>query len=231
MRIILTDISMSVLERGITVVVGPTGTGKSTLLRTLHGQFDKLSTAKFSGSAEFAGEKLFEAAERPALVSQGAKLIVSSVLDGVLSGLPERGQLAQKDSRALVELLLKRSKLESLIPLLHNPVSDLDRPIQRRLAILRSAASNPRMLLVDEPTAELDEDEAKQILDQLIDESSRRAVLVITHNQQHAQYLGGQTILLAGGTIRAQGETEAFFKDPITDTTKTVCAYRLLLNT
>ncbi|MCF6227724.1 MAG: ATP-binding cassette domain-containing protein [Planctomycetes bacterium] len=219
-KIILTNVSLSIPERGMTVLVGPTGTGKSTLLRTLHGQFDNLSSATFSGSAEFAGEQLFDAPERPALVSQGAKLVVSSVLDGVLSELPERGQLSQRDSQALVELLLERSKLEQLIAMLHSLVSDLDRQLQRRLSILRSAASNPRMLLVDEPTAELEESEAQPILDQLLDESSRRSVLVVTHNQKHAQYLGGQTLLLAGGTIRAAERTEAFFKKPPTETSR-----------
>ena len=209
-RIILDDVNLDVPPAGPLVLMGPAGTGKSTLLRSLAG----LNTA--SPSFRCWGEIRFGsgARETPPLVAQKSRLLMASVRENLVSELPERHTLDLGQQRELAARLLARAGLDELRDRLDDNVVDFPLAIQRRLAIARTLAPNPRLLLVDEPTAGLDDTASEALLDQLAREAGQRAILVVLHNQRQARHLGGHTALLAGGRIQEIQATDTFFAAP-----------------
>ncbi len=214
-RIILSSVTFSVPERGMMVLLGPGGTGKSTLLRTLAGFNNANPSLRTWGQARYAGLPLGED-DLPALVLQSARLMTASVFDNVVHDLPERSNLTRSHQRDLAVRLLKRAGLDDLTDQLDERVVKLPLATQRHLAILRLAAASPRLLCVDEPTTGLRDGESENLLAYLRELGEQRAVLVVLHNQEQARSLGGYTALLAGGTVQEFGETACFFEAPAT---------------
>lgn len=214
-RTVLSNVSLSVPETGVVTLLGPAGTGKSTLLRTLAGFNNANPSLHVWGNATYAGRKLGDG-EQPALVSQSAKLMMASILENIVSGLPERRSLTPAQQRELATRLLVQVGLESLTGKLNERVVRLSLSVQRHVAILRQAASGPRLLCIDEPTTGLPDSESELLLDYIHQESRRRAILIVLHNQLQARRLGGQVVLLAGGVVQEASDCEAFFDTPQT---------------
>lgn len=213
-KVILCEISFTMQEMGTTVLLGPSGTGKSTLLRTLAGLSSATPSFRQWGSAFYRGSALEDGDERPELVAQSAQLMMSSVAENVVFNLPERNQLTRLDQRDLAVRLLTRAGLTELVDKLDDSVVSLSLAQQRHLAILRQAASGPRLLCIDEPTTGLGEDESMRLLQYIKEESERRAILVVLHNQRHARVLGGEAVLMAGGYIQERQPIPQIFENP-----------------
>lgn len=218
-RVILSSVDLNVPSRGTFVLMGPAGTGKSTLLRSLAGLTDAAPSFRRWGAAQYAGVPL-EQGNSPALVAQNARLMMANVLENLMHSIPERADLTVAQQRALAVRLLQRAGIDELTHALDQPVVELPLVVQRHLAIARTTASNPALVCIDEPTADLSQTEADPLLQYIGEEGSRRAVLVVVHNQRHARTLGGRTALLAGGSIQECRTTEAFFSQPHHEVTR-----------
>jgi atypical dual specificity phosphatase len=212
-RIVLSSVNLQVPDRGVLVLLGPGGTGKSTLLRTIAGFNSANPSMRVWGNASYAGKSLTDA-DRPVLVSQSARLMISTVFENLMHDLPERDTLTRLQQRELAQRLLTQAGLESLVNRLDERVVKLPLAVQRHLAVLRLAAAGPRLICVDEPTTGLDEEECEPLLDFIRRESERRAILVVLHNQRQARALGGNTALLAGGVIHECTDAGKFFTAP-----------------
>ncbi|VAW69562.1 hypothetical protein MNBD_GAMMA09-2519 [hydrothermal vent metagenome] len=212
-KIILNDVNLQVVEKNITILLGPAGTGKSTLLRSIAGLNDVNPSFRSWGVSRFSGANLSED-NRPSLVTQCARLVVKSVLENIVHSLPERNNLTQLQQKDLAVRLLEQAGLEHLKDSLNKNVVSLPLALQRRLAILRLASASPRLLCLDEPTTGIDESEVEPLLEHIKNESKRRAILIVLHNQQQAKQLQGFSALLAGGHVKEYELTEAFFNNP-----------------
>ncbi|HEY1068055.1 MAG TPA: ATP-binding cassette domain-containing protein [Pirellulales bacterium] len=217
-RVVLRSVDLDVPAQGASVIVGPVAGGKSTLLRAIAGLLAVRPETRISGAVLYGGRPLSEtpAEQGPALVAQKARLMTASVLENLVCYLPDRSRLTLAEQRVIAGRMVAEARLPELVGRLDQSVVELPIGWQRRLAIVRTAASDPALLCVDEPTAELPDDEADVILDLLARYSRRRAVLVVTHNQTHAQFLGGRTSLIVGGMVVEHGPTDAFFTAPRT---------------
>jgi atypical dual specificity phosphatase len=116
--------------------------------------------------------------------------------------------------------LLVHSGLSELAEDLEKSVVDLPLHLQRHLAIARSAAANPKLLLIDEPTTGIEEQFCKSLIGYIKQESERRAVVVVVHNQKHANLFMGKMALLAGGWVHESKDTLHFLSNPESDAGK-----------
>lgn len=214
-RVILSHIDLQIPPVGVLNLMGPAGEGKSTLVRTIAGLNMANPALTTWGTVRYGGE-LVSPAHRPAVVTQHARLFVATVLENLLSALPERSSLTQLAQRELALRVLAQYDLGMLAERLLDNVVQFSMGIQRRLAIVRTLLAGPRLICIDEPTSELPESERAAIIRLLRAESERRAILLITHNRQDAIELGGLTALLAGGRIQEVGPTLPFFGSPQT---------------
>ena len=164
--------------------------------RTLAGANEGNPALRTWGRASYAGRPLGEGPQ-PALVSQNAKLLIGTLLENLMSSFPGRSSLTQREQAEIARRLLTDAGLGELGESLRERVIDLPLGLQRRLAVVRTGAAEPGLLCVDEPTADLSDDEAGKMIALLRREAERRAVLLVTHNQRHARAAGGSTALLA----------------------------------
>ena len=215
---VLRDVTLSLPRRGLTVLIGPAGSGKSTLLRTLLGLNHTQPSLVTGGSSWFDGGPLGRegAASRIGYVMQKAKFLMASVRENLTAVLPGRHTLGRATQLELVTSLLLANGLGELADGMEQEVVTLPIGLQRRLAIARAVAARPLLLLVDEPTAGLGDEESAPLLELLRHHATECSVLVVTHNQAHAQILGGTAALLAEGRIQEISPTQAFFAAPWT---------------
>lgn len=226
-QVVLAEVDLALDPVGSTVLVGPVGTGKSTLVRTLVGLNDAQPALRIWGTVRIGGaiapmakqrrEQLTAGSARGrriALVMQDARLLTATVFENLASGLRNRSALTRSEQIQILTRLLRQAGLVQLENSLDTDVVSLPMAEQRMLSIVRSLAADPPILFVDEGTAELDENDSERVIALLRREASRRAIVFVTHNQAHARALGGTTVLLAGGRIVARDKTERFFSDP-----------------
>ena len=212
-KIPLASVHLSVPASGVFVLFGPVGAGKSTLLRSIAGLNDNNPAFRSWGKAFYRGEAL-GALDRPALSVQSARLVLASVWENVVCGDPERERLSPRQQRERAGSLLEHYGLASLTARLDDPAVSLSLVEQRLLAFARLLAADPALVLLDEPTSGLGEADIPTLLDPVLQESQRRAVLLVLHNQQHATYAGGRAALLAGGVTQESAPTLSLLGSP-----------------
>lgn len=206
------DVDLDIAAGSLVSVVGPSGSGKTTLLRLLAG----LETAD-AGEIYLDDEPLRGGPrERPtAMVFQQESLFPDlNVAENIAFGLRVRGHRAGASSEqvAVAMLRLGLTGLEDRFP------DELSGGQRRRVAIARALVAQPRVLLLDEPLAGLDQSLARQILGQ-IRQTHRRlglTTLLVTHNQEHALMAADQVLLLANGRVVQTGSPREVFDRPAT---------------
>ncbi|MCY0964529.1 ATP-binding cassette domain-containing protein [Parathalassolituus penaei] len=215
-RIILSSVDLDIYPTQITCLMGPTGVGKSTLLRTLAGFNEANPNFRTWGTAIYCGETLGSGGRRPRMVQQSTRLLMSSLLENLIHDLPERSSLTVAQQRDLATRMLEEAGIGHLADNLSTSVIDQPLAIQRLIAIIRLCATGTRLLCLDEPTSGLSSNDESLVLDYIALQGKRRSILISLHNQQHARRLGGRTALLAGGRIQEEADTPAFFTTPET---------------
>jgi atypical dual specificity phosphatase len=218
-RGVLRSVSFSMPVRGCTVLLGPSGTGKSTLLRTLAACNHANPALRTWGTAHFKARPC-TADHSPALMMQHARLLVSNVFENLVCELPGRSSLTRPMQVEMVAEMLTRYGQNRLLDALSQKVIERSPGEQRVVSLLRMMMANPSLLMVDEPTTELDADAAESMLGLLEQLSTERAVLVVLHHLQQARRLAGQVVLLANGVVEEAAPGEAFFSAPRSECAK-----------
>lgn len=211
-KVILSALNLQIVPRAITALMGPVGGGKSSLLRSLAGVNDENPRFRQWGGVRYTGHP-HTAAHRPRMVRQHARLMLVSVQDSLTEFCRTGLQSAQERRQWCIDFLdgMGFSELKAQLA---TPAVELPAVQQRAVAILREAAADPGLLMVDEPTADLDEYDAYLLLELLKRVAQERAILFVTHNQRHAAAVADRVLLLAGGTVQESNAAEAFFSAP-----------------
>jgi atypical dual specificity phosphatase len=212
-RVILAECDLALAPSGIDVLMGPVKTGKSSLLRSLAGQFDGHAVHRSWGHAWLRGRAL-QPGYRPQLVAQHVRSPARTVFEVLREAQPADGHRSGVQWRAWALECLERFQAVELAGTLDQPMMDLPSSQQRRVRVLALAAAGPEMLFVDEPTYGLDPRESASLLDWLRHVGTGLKLLVTLHNQQQARLLADSVVLLGGGRVLAHQPTEAFFTLP-----------------
>lgn len=203
-RVILAEINLKLNGPGVTVLMGPTGTGKSTVLRSVAGLNDANPHFRSWGQIDFLGQPLSRD-NRPALVAQNVQLLRSKVVDYLAERLRERTlRLTTLELRHAIEARLVELDCADLLDVLEVQTVGLPPEQQRRVAIVSEAILDPGLIMIDEPTANFQIADTGKIFDLISHLGKKMAVLLILHNQQHARWLADSIVLLAGGRVQAQ---------------------------
>ncbi|PSM31312.1 ATP-binding cassette domain-containing protein, partial [Haliangium sp. UPWRP_2] len=214
-RTVLKEVDLRIASRGVYCLMGPGGSGKSSLLGVLGGRYRCAFGWSLTGTVSYNGRALGPAA-RPAVIGQKIGHPAVPLREFLVGELEE--EVAQNVSPAQLAALLARVGLVELAAhldaVLGTPPLALSKAQWWQLAIGRELAADPALLCVDEPTAGLGDAEAESLLSILRTEAQQRAVLFVTHNQQHARMCSDYMILFAGGRVQEFQPTAAFFATP-----------------
>ena len=213
-RTILRDIDLSVPRGSITALLGPSGSGKSTLLHAMSGRYAGHPRFTEWGSVEYEGRPLGEG-NRPRLVQQNAQLMAATVFHALADPVRERLSRSPAEVRAWCTELVQRMGVPELAALFDQPTLELPPLLQRAVAILREAVTEPALLMVDEPTADLSDYDAYVLLELLREVARTSTLLVVLHNQKHAASLADRMALLAGGRVQEARGMEEFLSSPM----------------
>jgi atypical dual specificity phosphatase len=211
-RPVLESLDLDLPARGVTVLLGPSGTGKSTLLRTLAGEHASHPSMRLQGRIDY-----ILPGERPPLVMQKARLLLSSVFENLVHEWPERGRLTGAQQQAHVQGWLASLGLARLAEQLNVPVVQLSLPDQRLVPVLRRAMAETPMLLVDEPTAGLSDAHAEPVLDLLRQLGRQRSVFVAMHHLGHSRAIADGVVLIASRRLQEHSPAAAFFAAPVSE--------------
>lgn len=211
---VLDDISLRILPGRPTVLIGPNGAGKTTVLRLVMGLL-----APSRGSISWGGRSNVPALQR-SLLFQRPTMLRRSAAGNLRYALAAAGEPRRTRSERVQQLM----QLVGLDGLQDRPARRLSGGEQQRLALARALAKEPKILLLDEPTASLDPTATKQVED-IIGAVVGRGIKVImsTHDLGQARRLAGEIVLMHQGRIADAGEVDQFFTNP-----KSVAARRFL---
>jgi phosphate transport system ATP-binding protein len=225
------DMTFDVQTHAITALIGPSGSGKSTLLRCINRMNDLIPGTRLEGKVLYGGQDLYapnvdpvEVRRRIGMVFQKPNPFPKSIYDNVAFGPRINGFRGDLDG--LVEESLRRAALWGEVKdKLKQSGYALSGGQQQRLCIARAIATEPDVILMDEPASALDPRATLQIEDLMAELKERYTILIVTHNMQQAARASDFTVFMNMGDDRAgylveQGPTTQIFTNPTNDMTE-----------
>jgi len=195
------DVDLDVRQGEITALIGPSGCGKSTVLRTFNRMNDLIPTARVEGLVTYRGVDLYhpkvdpvEVRRRIGMVFQKPNPFPKSIFDNVaygprIAGIKKKGELND-----IVEASLTRAALwEEVKDRLAASATGMSGGQQQRMCIARAIASNPDVLLMDEPCSALDPIATAHIEELMIELKKDYTIMIVTHNMQQAARVSDRT--------------------------------------
>ena len=202
------DITLPIREGEFIAMVGPSGCGKSTLLKMIAGLIESSS-----GRIILDGREVISPDKDRGLVFQGFTLFPwLTVRQNIGFGLSLQ-KLSEQQKSAIVEHYLKITDLGDFADFYPK---DLSGGMQQRVAIARTLANNPKVLLMDEPFGALDSQTRSQMQEFLTNlwEQEHKTVIFITHDVQEAIFLSDRILVLSGKPVMVHKEIKVPFPHP-----------------
>lgn len=221
-QLALDNVSITVPEGTVYAILGPSGCGKSTLLRAINKLVLLREGARVEGSVEVFGVDVYRDARGDEVLAKVGMVFQMpnpfphlSIYDNVAVGPRLRGQAKGKELDELVRWALERAGLwDEVKSRLRKPASELSGGQQQRLCIARALALKPRLLLMDEPTANLDPLNAAKIEELVKDLSREVTVIIVTHDAEQAKRLASRGAILFMGRVVAEGPLSRVLSKP-----------------
>ncbi len=221
-QVVLDDVSMDIKRGSIVAIMGPSGVGKTTILRLISGQL-----APLSGSVEVNGHLVSAMTRRElyncrkeigVLLQNGALFTDLTVFENIATPLREHTDLEEKEIRQRVMEKLESVGLSGTEDLMPHSLSG---GMARRVALARAVIMNPKIVLFDEPMTGLDPI-AMSTVGRLIRETNDRLGLtsvIVTHNVAQMKKLVDYCFILASSKLVAEGSPQTLIhsSDPAVD--------------
>ena len=223
------DVSLEVGQGIVTAIIGPSGCGKSTLLRCLNRMHEVTPGARATGRVLIGDVDVYAPQTDPVEVRSMVGMVfqkpnpfpMMSIYENVAAGPRLRGwKVKREEMDDLVERNLRRAALwDEVKDRLHRSGAALSGGQQQRLCIARTLATDPSVVLMDEPASALDPIATYKIEELVRELSAEITIVIVTHNMQQASRVSQRTVfMLAGddgiGRLVEQGPTVDIFTHP-----------------
>jgi general L-amino acid transport system ATP-binding protein len=217
----LKDINMRVGRQEVVVVIGPSGGGKSTLIRCIN-RLEKHDSGRVVVDGINLSDDLRniqEVRRETGMVFQQFNLFPHlTVLDNVTLAPRQVRKLPKKEAETLAMNQLTRVRIPEQA---RKYPGQLSGGQQQRVAIARALAMQPKVMLFDEPTSALDPEMIKEVLDVMVELArGGMTMIVVTHEMGFARAVANRVVFMAEGEIVEVGTPEHFFTDPREERTK-----------
>lgn len=222
------DTAIPIVKQSVTAFIGPSGCGKSTVLRCLNRMNDLVRGFRFEGHVRYGGQDIYDPSVDPVavrryigMVFQQPNPFATSIFNNVAFGLRLNGYKGDMGQR--VEQSLQQAGLwEEVKDKLHKSGLSLSGGQQQRLCIARAIATQPGVLLMDEPCSALDPIATRKIEELMTELKKRYTIAIVTHNLQQAQRVADRTGFLYVDTTQGGrtgylvefGDSAQIFGDP-----------------
>ena len=224
------DVTMTIAPNKVTALIGSSGCGKTTFLRSLNRMHELTPGARVTGEVTLDGEDVCPKGVDPVAVRRLIGMVFQqpnpfptmSIYDNVAAGLDLNSSRVPKSRKdEIVERSLRGAHLwEEVKDRLHKPGSGLSGGQQQRLCIARATAVEPEVLLMDEPCSALDPLATLAIENLIAELKSRYTIVIVTHNMQQAARASDVTAFFnldatgKPGHLVEMGPTEEIFTNP-----------------
>lgn len=221
----LKNINIDIPENQICAMIGTSGCGKSTFLKSINRMNDLVEGCKIDGQMQLRGENGFEdiygdmdvnhLRKRVGMVFQQPNPFPMSIYDNIAYGPRTHGIKNRHKLDAIVEKALKQAAIwEEVKDRLNKSALGLSGGQQQRLCIARALAVEPEVILMDEPTSALDPISTSRIEDLAIELKKEYTIVMVTHNMQQATRISDKTAFFLLGELIEYGDTEQLFSMP-----------------
>lgn len=222
---VLDDISLSLDKVHSLVLIGPSGGGKSTLLRIIAGlEYPTKGSVEIDDKqVQYSEAGLLNHRRTIGTVFQAFNLFPHlDALSNITLPLEKVHGHSRSEALEIAVKILRRFQLEAHA---HKRPAELSGGQRQRIAIARAVAIKPRLVLLDEPTSALDPEMTGEVLDLIGDlREEGRDFILVTHEMGFAQQVADQVALLDNGKIAEVGPVEQIFKNPKTEQSRNFLA-------
>ena len=221
-RIVLGDVNVSLKRGYITALIGPTGSGKSTFLRTLNRMNDRVPGFTRRGDVTYDNESLWApdvdlltVRRRVGMLFQRPNPFPMSIKDNVVAGVKAHRIAKGKQLDVVCERRLTEVGLWDMVKdRLNDSPFRLSGGQQQLLCLARALAVGPDVLLLDEPTSALDPVTTESIEALIKTLTPALSLIVVTHNLGQAMRISNQTMFFYQGALVEHGKTDDVFNRP-----------------
>jgi len=211
------DVDVDILDKTVTAFIGPSGCGKSTFLRCLNRMNDTIDICRVEGEIMIDGQDIYDRRLDPVqlrakvgMVFQKPNPFPKSIYDNVAYGPKIHGMARGKaELDEIVETALRGAALwDEVKDRLETPGTGLSGGQQQRLCIARAVATQPEVLLMDEPCSALDPIATAQVEDLIESLKESYSVVIVTHSMQQAARISQKTAFFHLGDLVEYGQTD-----------------------
>jgi phosphate transport system ATP-binding protein len=218
----LFDISLTIQERSVLALIGPSGCGKSTFLRTLNRMNDLIEGTRHTGEIVLDGRDIYDPTvnlvdlrRRVGMVFQKSNPFPKTVFENVVFGPRVAGIRNRSRLREICERCLRGAALwDEVKDRLDDSALNLSGGQQQRLCIARALATDPEVLLLDEPASALDPASTARIEDLIFELKRDYTIIIVTHNMQQAARVSDMTAFFFQGHLIESGPTDLLYTRP-----------------
>ena len=221
---VVKEVTLKIPRNTVFAIMGPSGSGKSTILRSINRMLDFVPGARVEGSVRVLGVDIYSDGVDPIEVRKLVGMVFQmpnpfphmSIYDNVALGPRlHRMYRSKEELDRIVEWALRKAALwDEVKDRLHEPASKLSGGQQQRLCIARALALKPKVLLMDEPTANLDPIATSKIEELIVELKKDVTVILVTHSPRQAARVADYVAFIYRGELIETGPTKEVFTRP-----------------
>jgi phosphate transport system ATP-binding protein len=216
------NVSLQIFSASVTAIIGPSGCGKSTFLRSINRMNDLIPNTSVRGRLEVDGQDVYDKRvnlvnlrQQVGMVFQKPNPFPKSIHDNIAYGPRLQGLRHRADVSEVVEKCLHDAALWNEVKDdLHKSALALSGGQQQRLCIARALATQPKILLMDEPCSALDPVATGRIEELITQLKEHYTIVIVTHNMQQAARVSERTAFFCLGELIEYDLTRTIFTNP-----------------